>query len=73
MTPTKIIPLPKEKFKEFNIPQGAKAATYYLDKAIEERCDELDYMLEDMGYEIAHREMIRVATSIYNYEVIVFK
>lgn len=40
-----------------------------LFKVIEERCDELDYLLEDQGYEILHREYISVATSIYNYEV----
>ena len=38
-----------------------------LQKVIEERCDELDYIIEDMGYEIIYRDLNRVATSIYNY------
>jgi hypothetical protein len=73
MTPTKIIALPKEKFAQFNIPKGAQAFSYFLEKSIEERCDELDYQLEDEGFEIVHRDLNPVATNIYNYEVIVFK
>jgi hypothetical protein len=44
-----------------------------LHKVIEERCDELDYEIEDNGYEIIHRDMTRVATSIYNYDVFFIK
>lgn len=40
-----------------------------LEKVIEERCDELDYHLEDQGHMILHQEYKRVATSIYNYKV----
>jgi hypothetical protein len=43
--------------------------TIQLDKVIEERCDELDYILEDNGYDIIHRDMRPVATSIFNYTI----
>lgn len=48
---------------------GAEIFVIKLFKVIEERCDELDYQLEEEGYDILHQEYIRVATSIYNYEV----
>ena len=40
-----------------------------LDKVIEERCDELDNMIEDQGYEIIHRDYKIIATSIFSYKV----
>lgn len=43
--------------------------TIQLDKVIEERCDELDYILEDNGYDIIHRDMKPVATNIFNYTI----
>ena len=60
-------------YKEFNLNSKQEVFQYCLDKVIEERCDELDYMLEDDGFEILDREMTRVATSIYNYQVIVVR
>jgi hypothetical protein len=40
-----------------------------LDRVIEERCDELDMILEEHGYYIFHRDYITIATSIFNYRV----
>ena len=57
----------EKEIKEFGLPPETQC--FELDKVIEERCDDLDYYLEDQGYEILHQEYIRVATSIYNYRV----
>ena len=73
MTPDRIDNLSVEEKKLYKIPKETKAYRYSLDKVIEERCDEFDYILEDEGYEIIHRELKRVATSIFDYEVIVVK
>ena len=56
-----------EEMAKFDLPSETQC--FELDKVIEERCDDLDYYLEDQGYEILHQEYIRVATSIYNYRV----
>jgi len=73
MTPNRQRKLNLKETKEFDIPKGFEAFIFSLDKVIEERCDEFDYQLEDQGYEIVHREFKRVATSIYNYEVVAYK
>lgn len=61
----------KEKIKLSEVVELPNIDIYKisLQKVIEERCDELDYIIEDMGYEIIYRELNRVATSIYNYSV----
>lgn len=65
--------LKSEEKQKFNLPSNSKAFEFCLDKVIEERCDEFDYYLEDNGYEIANREMIPIATSIFNYKVIAYR
>lgn len=65
----------KEKAKlseEIKLPNG-DVFKITLHKVIEERCDELDYLIEDSGYEIIHRDLNRVATSIYNYIAYFYK
>ena len=37
---------------------------------IEERCDELDYIIEENSYEIIDREYIALAANIYRYRVL---
>lgn len=65
----------KIKIEKFQFPQELKHLEneyifhIKLEKVIEERCDELDYILEEEGYTILHQDYIRVATSIYNYLV----
>jgi hypothetical protein len=75
MTPDKIETINCIDFSknnpDFKYSSNTKLYKYSLDKVIEERCDEFDYILEEEGFEIVTREMIRVATSIYNYKVIV--
>ena len=56
-----------EQLEKFNINESCFVIE--LNKVIEERCDELDYELDEAGHEILHREYIRVATSIYDYFV----
>ena len=73
MTPDRIENLTDEEKHKFSIPLTTDAFRYSIDKVIEERCDEFDYTLEDDGFEIIHRDLMRVATSIYNYEVIIIK
>jgi hypothetical protein len=73
MTPDRIEKLKLEDYPHFRLSSGSELYRYSIDKVIEERCDELDYILEEEGFEILDRNMIRVATSIYNYEVIVSK
>ena len=65
--------LTQEEREKYNIKDNSLAYRFYLDKVIEERCDEFDYILESEGFEILNQEMIRIATSIYNYEVTVTK
>lgn len=57
----------EEEKSKFNITE--KCYVIELFKVIEERCDELDYEIDEEGHEILHREYTRVATSIYNYQV----
>lgn len=64
-------PIQQEESTTFRLPRNA--VCFELEKVIEERCDDLDYYLEDQGYEILHREYKRVATSIYDYQVYVIK
>ena len=56
------------KLDQIDIPKG-KAYVIELDRVIEERCDELDYILEDHGFEIFHRDYETLATNIYHYRV----
>ena len=53
---------------EVQIPEG-KLFIIELDRVIEERCDELDYILEDHRYEIFHRDYKNLAVNIYHYKV----
>lgn len=73
MHPTKKISLTEKEKEKFEIPKNAKAFEFHLEKVIEERCDEFDMALEEDGFEIVDRDMIRVATSIYNYVVTAYK
>jgi hypothetical protein len=50
-----------------------EAYAFYIDKVIEERCDEFDYTLEDDGYIIVYRDYEPAAASIFNYTVIAYK
>jgi hypothetical protein len=54
---------------EIELPTG-EIYIIELDRVIEERCDELDYILEDHGHEILHRDYKTLATNIYHYKVI---
>ena len=73
MTPDKQFALTNELKEKWDIPSETDAFEFQLHKVIEERCDEFDYYLEQEGFEIIERDMQRVATSIYNYTVIVIK
>lgn len=53
---------------EIDLPQG-EVQIIELDRVIEERCDELDYILEDHGYEILHRDYKELAINVYHYKV----
>ena len=59
--------------KNFGIEPKHEAFKFILEKVIEERCDEFDYELEEQGFIIVDRDMISVATSIFNYHVIAYK
>lgn len=63
----------KALIEKYSLNDDCKLLQYTLEKVIEERCDEFDYQLEEEGFKIIEREFKRVATSIYNYQVIVFK
>lgn len=58
-----------DQLEKYHIDSKNEVFVISLFKVIEERCDELDYIIDENGYEIHHREYTRVATSIYNYEV----
>lgn len=72
MNPHRKRELSQDEKKNLKIPLKSKAFAFYLDKVIEERCDEFEYSLEDSGFEIVDREYNRVATSIYNFIIIAF-
>ncbi|MCO4755624.1 MAG: hypothetical protein KC478_14175 [Bacteriovoracaceae bacterium] len=67
------IELDKQEKEKFGIPQECEAYRFILEKIIEERCDEFDYELEELGFTIADRDMKNVATSIYTYNVVAYK
>lgn len=58
----------EKKEVEIELPPG-KTYIIELDRVIEERCDELDYILEDHGYEILHRDYKILSTNVYHYQV----
>ena len=60
---------PQEILEKYQLQSNTDLFMVELNKVIEERCDELDNEIDDAGYEIIHREYIRVATSIYDYLV----
>jgi hypothetical protein len=70
---TKKIPLPQGEYQKYDIPLSTKAYVFHLDKVIEERCDEFDYYLEDNKYTIVARDLIPIATSIFNYRVTAYR
>ena len=53
---------------EVQLPEG-EVQIIELDRVIEERCDELDTILEDQGYEILHRDYKTLSTNVYHYWV----
>jgi len=59
----------EQELKEMNLETYDNVFKIKLEKVIEERCDELDHEIESCNFEIIHRELKRVATSIYNYDV----
>lgn len=65
----KKIDLDSTKRNKFQIDPKINVYFLFREKIIEERADEIDYDLESMGYLIIHRDLVRVATSIYNYKV----
>lgn len=59
----------KESIKELNSFRDQPIFKIELDRVIEERCDELDYLLEDHEYEILHRVYKELAINIFHYTV----
>jgi hypothetical protein len=72
MLPDRKLELDNAQKDTHSIPHQCDAYAFYLDKAIEERCDEFDYTLEDDGYIIVYRDLEPAATSIFNYKVIAY-
>lgn len=60
----------KEKLQ---IPHEWIAFEYFYSKVIEERCDQFEYEFESEGFEIIHSELIPVATSIFDFKLIIAK
>ena len=67
----KILSFDEKKY--YSIDPSREAFCFYLDKVIEERCDEFDLILEDDHFEIVDREYETIAANIFNYKVICFK
>ena len=73
MIPDQIRELDELEKEKLGFTSNESIFEYILEKVIEERCDEFDYHLEESGFEIISRDFKRVATSIYNYKVIIHK
>lgn len=73
MLPDREFILSLDDKKERKLDLKLKITDFFLDKVIEERCDEFDYNLESDGYIILERDYETAAPSVFNYRVTVYK
>lgn len=73
MFATRQTQLDDDEKSKLKIPDGTEAYLFELDKVIEERCDQLDYELEDDGFVIVSQDLTPAAVSIFNYKVVAYK
>jgi hypothetical protein len=63
--------LTSEQFKEYSIDSSWEAYELIFSKVIEERCDQFEYEFQSEGYEIVFSDLIPVATSIFDFKLII--
>lgn len=73
MNPTRKTKLDANAMAKYGVPPGSEAFLYELDKVIEERCDEFNYILESDGLTIVFEDLEPAAVSIFNYKVIAYR
>ena len=73
MIPDRETRLDNTEKERLGIPLEKEAVIFEFDKIIEERCDEFDFELEQLGYTVVSQDMEPAAVSIFNYKVIAYK
>jgi len=63
--------LNENEYQLYQIDSDWEAFEFYYSKVIEERCDQFEYELESEGYEVFNRDYIPIATSIYDFKLVV--
>lgn len=63
--------LTPEQYRQYKIDPEVEAYEIFYSQVIEERCDQFEYEYESEGYEIIDRELIPIATSIFNFRLVI--
>ena len=63
--------LTEQQYKEYSIDPSWEAYELTYSKVIEERCDQFENEYQSEGFEIIFSDLIPVATSIFDFRLII--